>query len=167
MPYMVRPCLKPLPRNKLWVMIALKNMSFQWHNCRSTIFAFKNNCFFKWFGSLGCWHIILHKLLEVLKVSFYGIEKTKQMSIWRTGTMSVLEIYWMEEYRTFVEKSVFLLQVKRREAWPFAQSLRVIGRGSMLSMLLEKMFLREKALRIHTQNFYGKNPQCKCIITTT
>ena len=96
-------------------------------------------------GSLNCRHIIFHKniLFEVLKVPFAVIE---QLSTWRTGMMSNWKV--LDEQYRFLWRSFFLFQSKRREAWPLAQTLRVVGRGLMLSMLYGNELFREKALRI-------------------
>ena len=107
-------------------------------------------------GSLNCSHIIFHKniLFEVLKVPFAVIE---QLSTWRTGMMSNWKV--LDEQYRFLWRSFFLFQSKRREAWPLAQTLLVVGRGLMLSMLYWNEHFQEKALRIQTKKNSGKNPQ--------
>ena len=113
MPFMIRPCLKPLPgqTSVLWVMMVLKLLCFVLRNFFSTKSA-TPDLFLLWCRSLGCRYYFFTNLLPE---GFFSV--IEQMIPWRNGMMSILEIYWMGQYRNSV-KIIFLFQSKRREAWP-------------------------------------------------
>ena len=62
--------------------------------------------------------------------------------------MSILKIYWMGQYRKSM-KMIFSFSRQKEGGIAVAQTLNVVGRGLMLSMLYE-MSLSKKSTEEHT-----------------
>ena len=115
MPFMIRPCLKPLPgqTSVLWVMMVLKLLCSLLRNFFSTKSA-TPDLFLLWGRSLGCRYYFFTNSLEALKVSFqllnkWFLEEMVWCLYWKSTGWGNTEILW---------RSFFLFQSKRREAWP-------------------------------------------------
>ena len=118
MSFMIRPCLKPLPgqTSVLWVMMVLKllcSLPYYFLSPKSATI----DLFLLWCRSLGCRYYFFHKFAWGPEGFFSVIE---QMITWRDGMMSILEIYWMGQYRNSV-KIIFSFSEQKEGGMTIAQ----------------------------------------------
>ena len=148
MPFMIRPCLKPLPgqTSVLWVMMVLKLLCSLLRNLFSTKSA-TPDLFSLWGRSLGCRYYFFTNSLEALKVSFqllnkWLLEEMVRCLYWKSTGWGNIEILW---------RSFFFFRAKGGRHDHCPNNYCIVGRGLMLVNAIWNELIREKVQRSITQ----------------